>query len=364
MTMASMPYRVVTQLQKSTTAQVKTRDAAFYERLRAAGFKLDFGDDETGLSLKYLRRGSGYYIDVGASALVADGRIGLRSGVEVKGLREHSVVLSDGEELPADLLVYATGYGPMNDFAARLISPEVAQRVGPVWGLGSGTRNDPGPWEGELRNMWKPTAQPGLWFHGGNLQQSRFYSLQLALQIKARMAGIPTPVLHEGMPPEFQNDVETVDGHELRPDRGRVVRRHRRRPAEARAQLAPTGKLRAGMNLGNTLFTTRDAASGELRGVSVDLMRELAARLGVPLEMRVHAQPGEVADSADKDILGCRRSRHRGHPGAQHRVLAADDRDRGRLPGAARIRRSPPSSRSMRPGCGSPPRTAPATSCT
>ena len=48
--------------------------------------------------------------------------------------------------------------------------------------------------EGELRNLWKPTAQEGLWFHGGNLALSRYYSLYLALQLKARMEGIPTPV--------------------------------------------------------------------------------------------------------------------------------------------------------------------------
>jgi cation diffusion facilitator CzcD-associated flavoprotein CzcO len=41
--------------------------------------------------------------------------------------------------------------------------------------------------------MWKPTQQPGLWFHGGNLHQSRHYSLYLALQLKARHEGIPTP---------------------------------------------------------------------------------------------------------------------------------------------------------------------------
>jgi putative flavoprotein involved in K+ transport len=70
----------------------------------------------------------------------------------------------------------------------------VAARVGLCWGLGSGTAYDPGPWEGELRNLWKPTAQPGLWFQGGNLQQSRFYSLLLGLQLKARFEGLPTPV--------------------------------------------------------------------------------------------------------------------------------------------------------------------------
>ncbi len=65
-------------------------------------------------------------------------------------------------------------------------------------------------------------------------------------------------------------------------------------------ELAPTGKLRAGMNLGNTLFTTRDPVSGELRGVAADLMRELASRLGVPVDFVVHATPGEVADAADR----------------------------------------------------------------
>ena len=51
-----------------------------------------------------------------------------------------------------------------------------------------------GPWEGEERNMWKPTQQEALWFHGGNLHQSRHYSQFLSLQIKARFEGLPTPV--------------------------------------------------------------------------------------------------------------------------------------------------------------------------
>jgi putative flavoprotein involved in K+ transport len=144
--------------------------------------------------MKYLRRGSGYYIDVGASELVTEGKIKLKSGATIQKINERSVTLSDGVELPADLIVYATGYGPMETWAAKLISPQVAERVGKCWGLGSGTAKDPGPWEGELRNMWKPTRQPGLWFHGGNLHQSRHYSKFLSLQIKARMEGVPTPV--------------------------------------------------------------------------------------------------------------------------------------------------------------------------
>ncbi len=109
-------------------------------------------------------------------------------------MKEKSVILTNGEELPADLIVYATGYGSMNGWAAALMSQEVADKVGKCWGLGSDTQKDPGPWEGELRNMWKPTAQEGLWFHGGNLAQSRHYSRYVALQLKARFEGIPTPV--------------------------------------------------------------------------------------------------------------------------------------------------------------------------
>lgn len=196
---ASIPYKILPELQKPIYAEMAKRDAEFYRRLEKAGFMLDWGEDGSGLFMKYLRRGSGYYIDVGASELIAEGKIKLRSGVNIARIKAHSVELTDGSELPADVIVYATGYGSMNGWAARLISQEVADKVGKCWGLGSGTAKDPGPWEGELRNMWKPTHQEALWFHGGNLHQSRHYSQFLALQLKARMEGIPTPVY--GMEP-------------------------------------------------------------------------------------------------------------------------------------------------------------------
>ncbi len=190
---ASIPYKVLPAIQKPQCDEMKKRDAAFYKRLEDAGFKLDFGADETGLFMKYLRRGSGYYIDVGASELVADGKIKLAHG-QVTEVTPTGVKLDDGTELEADVIVFATGYSSMNGWAAQLISQEVADKVGKCWGLGSDTPKDPGPWEGELRNMWKPTQQEGLWFHGGNLHQSRHYSQFLSLQLKARMEGIPTPV--------------------------------------------------------------------------------------------------------------------------------------------------------------------------
>ena len=190
---ASVPYRILHQFQIPAYEAMAERDKDFYQRLEASGFDHDWGDDGSGLFMKYLRRGSGYYIDVGAADLVANGDVKLAHG-QVDHLTEDAVVLEDGTELPADLVVYATGYGSMNGWAADLIDQETADRLGKVWGLGSETTKDPGPWEGEQRNMWKPTQVPHLWMHGGNLHQSRHYSLYLGLQLKARLEGIDTPV--------------------------------------------------------------------------------------------------------------------------------------------------------------------------
>ena len=191
---ASVPYKIMHTFHIPVYEEMKKRDADLYGRLEKAGFLLDFGVDGSGLFMKYLRRGSGYYIDVGASELVANGSVKLKSGVNIAQIKPKSVVLTDGTELEADLIVYATGYGSMNQWLADLISPEVANRLGKVWGLGSDTPKDPGPWEGELRNMWKPTNVPHLWVQGGNLHQNRHYSQFMGLQLKARYEGIPTPV--------------------------------------------------------------------------------------------------------------------------------------------------------------------------
>ncbi|GFE64802.1 NAD(P)/FAD-dependent oxidoreductase [Litoreibacter roseus] len=193
MIFASLPYRILHEFQIPLYQQMKERDQDFYDGLEKAGFQMDWGDDNSGLFMKYLRRGSGYYIDVGASQLIIDGKIKLAHG-QVTEIVEDGVILEDGTKLDADLIVYATGYGSMNGWAADLIGQDVADKVGKCWGLGSNTTKDPGPWEGEQRNMWKPTRQDGLWFHGGNLHQSRHYSQFLSLQLKARMEGIDTPV--------------------------------------------------------------------------------------------------------------------------------------------------------------------------
>jgi putative flavoprotein involved in K+ transport len=191
---ASIPYQVLPSLHIPAYKELQRIDAEFYTQLAKAGFMLDFGEDGSGIYVKAMRRGGGYYIDVGASQLIIDGQIKLKSRVGIKRIESHSVIFSDDSELPADLIVFATGYGTMDNVVGQLCGKDVARKVGMVGGLGSDTRRDPGPWEGELRNLWKPTHKEAFWIHGGNLALSRHYSQFLSLQLKARKEGIATPV--------------------------------------------------------------------------------------------------------------------------------------------------------------------------
>jgi len=194
LTFSGIPFKVLPDMHRGKVVDQKKRDEKILTGLEKVGFMLDHGEDESGLFCKYLRRGSGYYIDVGCCQLIADGKIEVKPKAVVKQLHAGEVELEDGTKLPADVVICATGYGNMNEWIKALIDEETQKKVGKCWGLGSATTKDPGPWEGELRNMWKPLTQSNLWLHGGNLHQSRQHSLFLALQLKARMHDIPTPV--------------------------------------------------------------------------------------------------------------------------------------------------------------------------
>ena len=155
----------------------------FYQSLTDTGFALDFAEDGSGIIGKYRRSASGYYIDVGGSQYVIDGKISVETGKGIKALTPLGVTLTDESHLASDAIIYATGFGSMEEWVARLIDQKTADKIGRCWGYGSGYRGDPGPWEGELRNMWKPTPQQSLWFMGGNLAQVRIYSRYLAMQL-------------------------------------------------------------------------------------------------------------------------------------------------------------------------------------
>src|SRR5262252_8951485 len=73
-------------------------------------------------------------------------------------------------------------------------------------------------------------------------------------------------------------------------------------PREVASELAPTGVLRAAINMGNFLLVTGKSASGDPEGVSPDMAREIAMRLGVPVKYVPYARPGELADAAGTGI--------------------------------------------------------------
>lgn len=169
---------------RTAVAAMADIDRDLLDALSARGFRHHLGDGGTGAMDLFLTRNGGYYIDVGASRLVADGSIGLVAGKTVERFVPEGVVMSDGTVVPADSVVFATGFRGILDIARRVLGDAVADQCGPVWGLDD---------EGEIRSVWRRSGHDGFWFSGGNLTLARIYNKYLALQIKADLDGIDLP---------------------------------------------------------------------------------------------------------------------------------------------------------------------------
>lgn len=185
----SMPIPLVEAMQTDVTRRIAALDADLLSGLENAGFRTDFGDGGSGMLMKYYRHGGGYYIDVGTSQLIIDGRIKVKQGVEVDHLQRGEVIFTDGTSMAADMVVVAIGFTNMQETVRRIFGDGVAERVGPIWGIGD---------DGELRAMWRPTGQTGFWVTGGSFTQSRSYSRVLALQILARELGLVAGLVGPG----------------------------------------------------------------------------------------------------------------------------------------------------------------------
>ena len=177
----SFPFPVYKRAHQRMTRMNEHADGALLEGLRRRGFRLTSGPEGTGWQHLYQNRGGGYYFDAGCSQMVIDGRVGLMQFDDIERFGPDGAVMKDGTTKPADLIVLATGYEGQAAAARRIFGDAVADRVGQVWGFDA---------EGELHGMWRPTGQPGLWFHAGGLAQCRIFSKVLALQIKARELGL------------------------------------------------------------------------------------------------------------------------------------------------------------------------------
>ena len=177
----SFPFPVYRRAHQRITVMNEHADREMLEGLKARGFRLTSGPDGTGWQIMYQSRGGGYYFDAGCSQMIVEGRVGLMQFDDIERFHPDGALMKDGSVKPADLIVLATGYEGQKEAARRILGDAVAARIGPVWGYDA---------EGELHGMWRPTGQPGLWFHAGGLAQCRIFSKVLALQIKARELGL------------------------------------------------------------------------------------------------------------------------------------------------------------------------------
>jgi cation diffusion facilitator CzcD-associated flavoprotein CzcO len=164
----------------------KEQDAELLDGLKAAGMVLGDGHKGAGWLDLFLRTGGGYYLNVGASEVIVEGGISVIQNDEIDQFIANGALLKDGGVLEADLVVLATGYQNRSVEVAEWFGPEVANRVGEIARLDD---------EGEWKNVWRQTAQRGLWFNGGGINQVRPGSRVLALLVKASLNGLIPPSL-------------------------------------------------------------------------------------------------------------------------------------------------------------------------
>jgi cation diffusion facilitator CzcD-associated flavoprotein CzcO len=178
------PFAPLTAVHQSMAKESTRLDRELLESLENVGFRIDH-EDTDGWQFKFMRRGGGYYFNVGCSDLIVDRKVGLIQYDDIETFVAEGVQLRNGDVVAADTVILATGFKGPDALVRHLLGDDVAERVGPIWGFGDGQ---------ELRNMWVRTGQPGLWFTAGSFAQCRIFSKYLALQIKACQQGMIEPV--------------------------------------------------------------------------------------------------------------------------------------------------------------------------
>lgn len=191
------PNKVMREIiNRATWSSIKNNPERF-DALEKAGFKVErYGDIYTNL---YVRFG-GHYVDIGACARIVKGEIKVK-GVPVKGLSENGLLLEDGSELPADLIVLCTGFDHnfRND-AKKIVGETVANVMDDFWSMDK---------EGEVRAHAKLAGRqychtgreatlltsefidPALYYHGGDIRMARWFSRFIALKVQADALGKP-----------------------------------------------------------------------------------------------------------------------------------------------------------------------------
>ncbi|KAF9269691.1 FAD/NAD(P)-binding domain-containing protein [Marasmius fiardii PR-910] len=179
---ASFPHPLLNSgLSQRATKAIAELDRPLLDALEKRGFRTNMGIDGIGIGSLVWRRGGGYYLDVGGSQLIIDGKIKLKNDSKLKIFTESGLKFEDGSELAADVVVFATGFGDIRTFIENLCGEDIASK----WKFGG--LNEEGEFKGLYREL---PGIPGLWYVTGNLAMARFHTKQVALQIKAKEEGV------------------------------------------------------------------------------------------------------------------------------------------------------------------------------
>ncbi|KAF4259508.1 hypothetical protein KXV22_009497 [Aspergillus fumigatus] len=172
--------RLITMAALNSQAEAEPERFAALER---AGFRTErYGDLISLLSERF----GGHYLDTGASAKIGQGLIKVKSDSRLVSYAEDGLLFEDGTHLPADVVIYATGYtGNLRDSVREYFGEGIYAQVEDYWGINQ---------EGELKGAYVPTGHPGLWYMGGGMGQARFIARFVAPQILAHLLGNPLPV--------------------------------------------------------------------------------------------------------------------------------------------------------------------------
>ncbi|KAI1870369.1 uncharacterized protein JN550_005297 [Neoarthrinium moseri] len=200
------PAGVDAALARGLMAQMASEEPHRYDGLATAGFPvIDSRDPNVALMSNLLEHAGGHYIDIGATKLLAEGKVAVKAGVEPIAFTSTGLQFSDHTSEDADAIVWCTGFKDKNARTTaagilgksagnirpgNVLGPEdIAARLDATWGLDV---------EGEVRGLWKRQLRiDNYWTMGGYTQQHRWHSRTLALQIKAALEGIIPPAFRK-----------------------------------------------------------------------------------------------------------------------------------------------------------------------
>ncbi|CAK7235711.1 hypothetical protein SBRCBS47491_009388 [Sporothrix bragantina] len=180
----ALPVGPAEELSRRNAAVLESLDRELLDGLNKAGLRTWRGQRGTGSATQGKTRNGGFYFDAGACEHVINGKIRVEQGY-IEKFTEDKVILSGGRERQYDLVVFATGFTPLNDSIRQTLGATIADKIAPVWGVDE---------EGEYNVAYRETGVKNLWIMVGFLPYARFHSKQLAMRIKGLQTGIsPAP---------------------------------------------------------------------------------------------------------------------------------------------------------------------------